>query len=594
MNKKYIKWFKGALLCTAVMAGAAACTDDHFDIDPTVAGRQTLWENISGNGELSEFASILERVKFSKSEGIPSDETYAAMLNSDQTFTVWAPKNGTFDYEKYDALLKTQVAEDAYTVEKELIRNCMTRFSHVMTGDKSVRLEMFNGKTALFDASTATIKGQTIVKPNVGASNGILHIIDGAVEYQPNLYEFMATRDDLDSLNSFISSFHEVKFNEELSTQGPVVNGVITWVDSVYSTSNIYLNGFMRAYLTREDSSYAMVMPNNNAWTEALAKTKSYYNYKLTYKQDVTTVTPEGKDTVISGVETVFEQAELDSIVNHYSKNAIAQNLAFNANSQWGKSFDDFAVPGRCDSLESTSGIVFDKPFCSQLFEGAEMVETSNGYAYIVNKFNYRAEDTWASEMIIEAEYMRNLESIDSRTIGSSTTYTLAAKDFVPGLQSDTTVRYGCYLVSPKSTSANPSATFILRDLLSCKYDIYLLVAYNDKYAKQNKFTVTLAYDTEEKRVNNEGLKNPDVTNSKFYDTKYFTNRMPSVSADSTEVYNVVDSVLVAQDFNFPVCYEGLENAYVTMEVKSNVASRETKDYTREMRIDKIILKAKE
>ncbi len=592
MNKKYIKWFKGALLCTAVMAGAAACTDDHFDIDPSVAGRQTLWENISGNEELSEFADLLSRVKFSKSEGITTDETYAAMLNSEQTFTVWAPQNGTYDYEMYDSLLNTEVAEDAYRVEKELIRNCMTRFSHVMTGGKSIRMEMFNGKTALFDAANATIKGQTIVKPNVGASNGILHIIDGAVEYQPNLYEFMATRDDLDSLNSFISSFQEVKFNEELSTQGPVVNGVITWVDSVYSESNNYLSGYMRAFLTREDSSYAVVMPNNAAWAEALAKTKSYYNYKMTYKQDVTTVTPEGKDTVISGVETIFEQAELDSISNHYAKNAIAQNLAFNANAQWGWGFDDFAVYGRCDSLKTTAGVTFLGNVAS-LFDGADPIETSNGYAYIVNSFNYPVT-TWASEMIIEAEYMRNLESIDSRTIGSSTTYTLAAKDFVPGLKSDTTVRYGCYLVSPKSTSANPCATFILRDLLSCKYDIYLLVAYNDKYAKQNKFTVTLAYDTEEKRVNNESLKNPDVTNSEFYDTKYFTNRMPSVSADSTEVYNFVDSVLVAQDFNFPVCYEGLENAYVTMEVKSNVTSRETKDYTREMRIDKIILKAKE
>ncbi len=593
MKNKYIQWFKGALLCTAVLAGAIACTDDHFDIDPSVSGRQTLWESISGNEDLSEFADLLSRVHYSKSEGIQTEETYASLFNSNQTFTIWAPKNGTFDYAKYDALLNTGKPEDAYIVEQELIRNCLTRFSHVMTGNKNERLEMFNGKTAMFNAADATMKGQIIVQPNVGATNGILHIIDGAVEYQPNLYEYIATRADLDSLNKFISSFHKVEFNESLSTQGPVVDGVITWVDSVYTTYNNYLSGYMRAYLTREDSSYAMIMPTNTAWDVALAKTKKYYNYKNKYKQDVTTVTPEGNDTVIAGIETEFEDAELDSIVNHYAKNAIVQNLAFNANLQWGKGFNDFAVPGLCDSLQSTAGVVFDKNICSDLFAGAEMVETSNGYAYIVDNFNYRPEDTWAAEMINEAEYMRNVESVDANTIGSAATFTKRAKDFLPGVVSDTTIRYSYYLVAPERSSSRPTVTFILRNLLSCKYDIFVLVGYNDNYAKPSKFSAMIAYDTETRRVNNYALKNPDP-NSDLYKTKYYANRVPSVSADGTEVVNVVDTILLAEDFEFPVCYVGLENAYVTLRLKSDFPTSDNKNYTREMRIDKIILRAKE
>ena len=107
MKRKFNRWLKGAFISSVVIAGLTSCADDHFDINPSVSGRNTLWENISSNEDLSEFADILQRVKYSKSEGITTVETYADLFSNNQTFTVWAPKNGSFDYEKYDALLET-------------------------------------------------------------------------------------------------------------------------------------------------------------------------------------------------------------------------------------------------------------------------------------------------------------------------------------------------------------------------------------------------------------------------------------------------------------------------------------------------------
>ena len=134
---------------------ALSCSDDHFDINPDVAGRQTLWESINSNPELTQFADILDNVYYSKSEGSTTSLKYSDMLNHDQTFTIWAPKNGSFDYDKYKAL----VATDPYTVEKELIQNHIVRYSHVMNGSKTAFYTMEMTNAQLVSRIVASISG---------------------------------------------------------------------------------------------------------------------------------------------------------------------------------------------------------------------------------------------------------------------------------------------------------------------------------------------------------------------------------------------------------------------------------------------------
>jgi hypothetical protein len=116
-------------------------------------------------------------------------------------------------------------------------------------------------------------------------------------------------------------------------------------------------------------------------------------------------------------------------------------------------------------------------------------------------------------------------------------------------------------------------------------------MAYNSYDNKPNKFQVAIAYDTESKREKNERLKNPNE-GDEYYNTTYFVNKAPYI--DETGRPHYVDSVLVAKDFELPVCYEGLDNAYVTLNIKSNLRSSERNKYSRELLIDKIVLKAKE
>jgi len=55
--------------------------DDHYEADNTILDSQqaTLWENISKNANLSQFASLLKKAG------------YDEVLNASQTYTVWLP-----------------------------------------------------------------------------------------------------------------------------------------------------------------------------------------------------------------------------------------------------------------------------------------------------------------------------------------------------------------------------------------------------------------------------------------------------------------------------------------------------------------------
>lgn len=585
MNYKYIKWFNGALISTAIISGLVACSDDHFDINPEVSGRGTLWENIESNENLTEFADILKRVKYSSSEGTTTSETYAEMFGTDQTFTVWAPKNDTFNYTYYDSLINTGSATNTYKVEKELIRNCMTRYSHVLTGADSVDLELFNSKTATFNCADGTIKDQKIVESNIAATNGILHVIDGAIEYQKNLYEYINEESGLDSISNFLKSFEKYEFDENSSTQGPTIDGQITWVDSITYLSNDYFY-YMNAYINREDSSYAMILPTNEVWANALEQTKKYYVYNESYKMP----SEESTSTITSYTTYDISQEERDSLLNLYSKHAILCNSVFNANYQYGKGINDFAVVGACDSLTTTYGETFYSPLCAELFAGATPIELSNGWAYKVNEFNYPATLSWATdwERKLTTNYADRYRrcTVSNSKISTSYTYT----DTITGeTLADTTISMSLTKLVPSSPSVNPEATFRLPQVLSCKYDIYLLVPYNYEAAKPTRFRVAIgAHELGSSTFNETTL---DVPDSIYGEGKNFVNRAPRYENGKFEY---VDSILIAKDYEFPVSYAGLENGDVYPTIKVTVYVSDTRTYSRELWLDQVVLKTKE
>lgn len=623
MNTQLYKWLTGSAMAASLMVGFTACSDDHFDITSEAAGKQTIWQNIQANSsQLSEYADILQSVYYSPTEGKTTPETYANLLDGDQTFTVWAPVNGSFRYSYYKGLLQTGVRDSIYKVEKELIRNNMTRYSHVVNGSDSVKLDLFNSKAAWLNNEAQTIKGVTITTPNIGAKNGVLHITKAPMAYQPNLYEYLASRQDLDSINAFIKSFQTIEFNEAASTQGPTIDGEITWVDSITYVANDYTSLFMEAFLEREDSNYVMILPTNETWKNTLERTKKYFKFKASYKQKINTQTEAGADTLIEGVETVFTPAELDSLTNLYSKNAICQHLAFNANWQYEQipvtSIADIrAADARRDSLRSTADMKFKKTGTlngtnkvnavevkdfAALFGNADPVEVSNGYAYVVDEFAYPST-VYAPNRDLDSYVV--YESCDKQCAPYLNTWTweshVTMTDTVTGeviAERDSTYRYDYLVMANMTSTSHPGAFFQLPNVLSCKYDIYVVIGYNTDYQMQNKFRAYISYDTEDRRVENEALKNPnedavDAKDASLYEGNYFVNRKPTINDDLT--VNYTDTICIAKDFEFPVSYYGLsKTAYPVLQLKSNFTSSERNLYSREIWVNAIILKAKE
>lgn len=619
------------MMTAAVAVGITACSDDQFSINPDVAGKQSIWQTINNDSRLSEFADILSSVCNSQTAQKATNETYADLLNGDQTFTVWAPVNGSFPYNEYKRLIATGVRDSIYKVEKEFIRNNMTRYSLPITGtDTAVVIDLFNSKTATINNSKLTFKGSQITTANIGASNGTLHITEAPASYECNVYEYMATRRDLDSLNSFIKSYESLKFNESASIQGPTVNGHITWIDSATYISNTYASKYLQASLENEDSLYAMIMPTNNAWKEILAKTERYFKYKETYQQKVYSVSNEGKKQTNEGPTYTRTGYELDSIFKLSTKNAICENLVFNARWQYEQTpINTIDAISKADSLHSTSGTKFKKTGTlnetnnnttlecddfTALFGNSNPAKCSNGFAYIADSWNLPFNSYAPVRVLKPLDVLESLneqcrepnkpevktvryERVDTIVNGTDTVF------------ADSIYKYSCLTLTNSGTTSNTGAYFKLPDVLSCKYDIGIVFVYNKAEDKPHRFRAYIAYDTESGRTDAKGtlttLKNPNdnedelsiIDGKSLYNTNYFETKKPYVKENGRMEYT--DTVWVARDFEFPISYYGLRDSsgaitsYPTLYFESSFTSRQPY-FSRIFQVNAIILKPKE
>ena len=520
-------------------------------------------------------------------------QTYADLISHDQTFTVWAPKNGTFNYEIWNRMLESGDREQIYEVETQLIRNCMTRYSHVLNGNKQENITFFNSKKGVFDCAARTINGVNITDANLGCNNGVLHITDGPVVYMPNLYEYINSQSNLTQLSTFLKQYEKEEFNEAASTQGPTIDGNITWVDSITYLTNTYFNGrYLDAYINREDSNYVMILPTDECWNAEYEKMNSYYNYVPTYIQSVTTVSVSGS-TITESTErltTTFTDEELDSIKHFRTCDAIARNLCFNHNYQFGHDYKDMATEGACDSIQSTSGLIFYDPASAALFDNVEPVQLSNGYAYVVDNFKYNLKDTWLDEVKYEAE--RNYESYEYCTIDRNRIYIdnpwryveMESEDAVPFTPTDTVIETTAITLNPQRATSNTSVLIKAPNTLSCKYDIVAVMVYNIDKMLPYQFRAYVNYHNAKQTQDRVQLMPIEGVNGT---DKLFRTKKPHVDEKGMLQFN--DSVLLAQDFEFPVCYYGLSDAYVTVQLQSNISSRDRSFYTNEIIVDKII-----
>lgn len=582
MKQIHNKWWKGGLLGLLAILGMASCSDDHFDINSSNP-QNTLWQNIVSTHQLDSFAMILERTIVNKKEyGVPATLSYKGLLESSRQFTVWAPKDGTYNAAYW---LKLLDEGDNEKVETWFVKNHIANYDYNGSEPVVKKLLLYNSKYAVYDVPANTFNGAAIASDankNIASTNGTLHVLEAETPYSYSLRELMEATPELSDIFKYVEAQDTLIFEPNLSVAGSTVNGEIQYVDSVFLKSN----NVLPEIATNEDSLCAAIIPSNAAWQEAWERISKFYTYhennRYTYKD-------------VSLGKYVTDSIDGDSLKELHTAKAIFNNMFYSLNEQVG--FDvEHATPqsvqnwfNTADSLVSTeyyfSNYIYHQhaPQCRELAEGKLPLQASNGYAFVTDHFNFKANKAWQYDIIVEAENTGFMNSEESSRLSTSSPHG-DRKVVTASMRNDSvagTVSANAYQVfTAYNSTSKPTVAFNLPDVLSGTYDIYVVIVpenyldASNKNPKYNKFTATLKYDFAENG------KASEISS----DTK-----VPFTS-DPTKV----DTILLFKDFKFPYCYYDVKNCFPILSLTTVMSISDRKTVTPNLAIDCFILKGKD
>jgi uncharacterized surface protein with fasciclin (FAS1) repeats len=539
MNKFKMLSKRTLALCTVVcfalgVGSFVSCSDswdDHYDTNRSITGTQTLWEQISSNPQLSNFAQILKAVKVPTGHKLTS-VSYADVFNGDQTYTVWAPVIS--DAERDSILALCQTSEGNYIVGKTFVKNHFTRYNHSLSPTTDEQITLLNNKVKLLNGSTMKMGESSITTSNLVATNGLLYVISGSIPYLYGIYEYVTTMSDLSELGDFLSSQQKEKLNEKASVPYGIVDGQTVYIDSVMYETNALLDKI--GYINAEDSDYWMIAPTNTAWDKIYATTKKYFNYAYL--------------------------PTADSLQQYWAKHAIVNDLIFNCNSQ--HSVQDSLISNQYNQWEPKYHVFYHPYASGGIMSGADAgTKCSNGKVFRVNEWPFDITKVFFTPIKVEGEYENNI-----------TDYSLCTFNMRSAL-GDSISSNGYLDLVPSTSSANPTVTFQIPNTLSGKYDVCVVCLPKTVYDENStdvrpyQFKAVISYANE-----------LGITKSYNCGNKAFNNNPL-----------VVDTVCVAPAFQFPTCNYNQENVTASLKVSVQISSKQTSSFSREMYIDCIYLR---
>ena len=535
-----IKYFiKNAFMGMALSAAMVSCTDvwdNHYTVNPNIGSNtsETLWEIIERDSSLTEFKEFLVQTG------------YADKLKEEHVYTVWAPVNGTFNYTYTD---KAQL-------QKEFVENHIADFNHVASGETKddVLIKMLNGKYLSFigTGDNYTLESIAIVpeSKNIPAKNGVLHKLQGSVDFVPSIWEMLAKIDSASVINDYLKSFTDTLLDQQSSVVGPIVNGQITYLDSVVYEYNPWF--YEIGKIAQEDSSYTMIVPTNKAWNEKVEEAMQYFVYS--------------------------EQVpHYDSIQKTNAKRMILRNLVFS------NSINKHPE----DSLISTTNLAWnnervfreypDGEVSALLKDKLETYNLSNGTIHLVDQLNYSAYKCWYDTIKLEGESSLYIKE-EPENWRFNLNYLSVNKDDSAYNKLSGNM-WGEY--APLTTTGNPKFTFTVPGTLSAAYRIKaVLVPQNLVFEGDttdmmpNRFDAKLKYWPKGEKKAKTVAIGKDITND-------------PTRIDTVSLVNNLDNEYV--EFRYSEYGLELEETTVELEISGNVKSKE-KEFSRTLRIDCIIL----
>lgn len=577
ITKLYNRLCRGLLSCGVAVA-LTACTDtwdDHYDGVATGVQEGTLWQAIKQNGQLTNFAKVIQACGYDRA------------LDGSQVFTVFAPTNDQFTSAEAEALIssynaqKGTVNDDDNTVIKEFLQNHIALYNYSVSPSSNDTITLMNGKYAPLTADK--IGNASLVTKNSLYGNGVLFTVGSKLDYLPNVFEYLRKDADLDSVASFFysSRFYRREFQADKSVAGGIVDGKTVYLDSVYTQVNdLFEDEFLDAKLNKEDSLYWMVVPTNEVWQQLYEAYAPYFEYDKTVADADSLAYTNSRLAIVQG--TIFSRTLNSDVAladSAYSTNAVS---SISRNYNWGSPLFHYYQYG------DFTGYSLQKPLQpGGVLYGTQNVACSNGQVMkaTIGNWNFNPLNTFYRPIIIEAEGQGSIQSVSRKTNSTTretedavvpTTRVIPAESEFNGK-----VWNNSYVEFRQLYSQNDSATFNIRQVLSnVGYDIYLVIAPASAYDKDAtdierlpvKLNTTLAYTQKDGTVKEEKLAQGLVTTP-----------------------DQMDYLLLAEDKKFPTCSYGLSSsgdAKVTLRVETNVRPSEFNKgtYSRVLRIDCILL----
>ena len=429
MKNRISQWVSRGALATMALLAVSACTDDHFDIKNTMGSDKTLWETIESNPNLSDFAGILKRTKVLSNENDhKASITAAELLNQPQSFTMWAPVNGSFNAKawndtldaaaKYAALGtaegRTKALDISYYVWSQLVGNHIARFNHEgYTGKQEIK--MMNEKNAIYSGDkfdNVPVQGSTEV-----ASNGSLHLLNGVAPFAYNIFDYLGYYPQFSSVNNLIASRTEIDTLWNFSTPGALnEKGQMVYVDTVVSRRNEIL-GVARASIREEDSTYVALIPTNEAWEQGKEKIGRILKYGARYSYewngaDFNRKVLKDQFRLDAATKADPKLTLADSLQQRITEQNMAVNMFFapyymrNIDAKDSAQLNHYVQ--HADSLISTAGTVFynaaadgsgKNSTLNPIFAGLTPYRASNGYIYRLTKYDLDPAYAWVKKV---------------------------------------------------------------------------------------------------------------------------------------------------------------------------------------------------
>lgn len=572
MKSIYQNTVKAGLLGAAVLLGFTACTDDHFDIQPsTVSGSNTIWQNVEANADLDSVAMILRRCKVMKSQTDKSaKQTYAELLATSQQLTAWLPKNGTFNAKQYlDELDSAAVlrAKDEmagtraeYDVANRFARNHIARFNYESNMGEQ-RIALMNSKIVNYNAGEGTFNGVKLdaANANILSSNGMLHVLDGESQFAYNVFERLQVDSRFAKIYGDIDKYNVYTFSSSSSTQGSMNhNGSMEYVDSVWTRTNSLMTGAWLDKLTDEDSLFVSVIPTDAAYEAARQKLQGLFKYAKSYNY---AWDASKRDWTNKGTNALKFNTDSLTTYNVTSRILSASSFSVGYNSEGPvttsnpQAFLNHVLTA--DSLNSNARLVIynkDKGNVNPIFDGQtadDAIKASNGYIFAVDNYNYDPSYSFIQKMNINGH---NTSQVTGSTSEQAQYVTLNNENQNAEVNVDALGVDNFYYYFPVSGNSQLNIDFKLNNVLSTKYKISIVLL-------PNRVNINNIRTEEDGTV----IEEEPVFDVQIRDDKgsVIGKAVKNVSVDQ----NKVEKKVLWEEFEFPYAYYGLPSGYESFPV---------------------------